>query len=124
MDTMTWSIGIGVSLILGWPVTEGFLYVLRRAYGIEKPSRVKRVPSWLTGIVERLFFTIAVAYNVGGSITAMIGWIAVKLASRWIGPDNENGPGARFLAFSSVLGGLVSMLFALVGGLIAGGAFF
>ena len=123
MDIVTWSIGLAVSLVIGWPITEGFVFGLRKAQGFEKPAEEKSVPSWLTGMIERLFFTIAVAYNVGGSITAMMVWIAIKLAANW-------GPGAgridtfRLRIVSSALGGLVSMLFALVGGLIAGGAFF
>ena len=123
MDIVTWSIGLAVSLVLGWPITEGFLYGLRKARGFEKPAEEKSVPPWLTGIIERLFFTIAVAYNVGGSITAMILWIAIKLGANW-GPDDGRASAFRFRIVSGALGGLVSMLFALVGGLIAGGAFF
>ena len=59
----------------------------------------------------------------------MIGWLAVKIAANWgqpvVGSQEDE---ARFLqigfAFSALVAGLLSMIFALVGGLIAGGEVF
>lgn len=88
----------------------------------EKPeSAVPRVPSWLTGAVERFFFTLLVAYDVSGTGPAMVGWLALKFATNWNHPDWAKYPQARPFAFSALLAGLLSMLFALLGGRMARG---
>ena len=70
-------------------------------------------------MVERTFFTVAVATELSGVTTAMIAWLALKFATNW----NFAGMGApaatRGFAFSALLAGLVSMLFATIGGLVA-----
>jgi hypothetical protein len=43
------------------------------------------------------------------------------LATNWNHPDWKENPAARSFAFSALLGGLVSMLFALIGGLVCAG---
>ena len=48
----------------------------------------------------------------------MIGWLALKLATNWNHPDWKEKPNARTFALSALLGGLVSMFFALLGGLV------
>lgn len=87
----------------------------------EKPSLpepLKRVPPWLTGGLERLFFTLLVAFDVSGTPTAMIGWLALKLATNWNRPDYEDKVKARSFAFSGLVAGLLSMFLALLGGQI------
>lgn len=95
--------------------------VVRAMHDVTKPEGEKTVPPWLTGLIERLFFTVAVAFNLTGTAPAMIGWIAVKMASHWTRQHVEHGPDSRFLVFSALLAGLVSMFFALLSGLIACG---
>jgi hypothetical protein len=51
----------------------------------------------------------------------MVGWLALKMATNWNHPDWKQKPSARSFAFSALLGGLVSMLFALIGGLVCAG---
>jgi hypothetical protein len=47
----------------------------------------------------------------------MIGWIALKIANNWSFWIGENRQWAPYL-ISSLIGSLISMLFALFGGLI------
>lgn len=76
------------------------------------------IPPWLTGFIEQLFFTIVVAFNVQGAAIAMIAWATVKMATGWNWqPKDEN----RLLAFTGLLGTIVSLLFAMLGGLICRG---
>jgi hypothetical protein len=75
----------------------------------------------LTGIFERIFFTILVAFQVTGTGSAAIAWIAVKMAVGW-GKIKEGNTGNRALAFTGLLSSLTSMIFAIIGGLICNGA--
>ena len=85
--------------------------------------RVCPAPAWLTGLVERLFFTIIVAVDLSGIAIAMLAWLGLKLAINWnrlgidLGVEHSEILRARF-GFSAALAGLVSMIFALIGGLI------
>jgi hypothetical protein len=62
-----------------------------------------------------------VALEVQGTAPAMMGWLALKLATNWNRKDMESDPKARPFAFTALLSGLVSMLFAALGGLICRG---
>lgn len=71
------------------------------------------------GHYRTLFFTILVAFDVSGTATAMIGWVTVKMLTDWhriLKPDAELG--VRSSAFASLLGNMISLIFALIGGLI------
>lgn len=116
-----WATGFAVALLLGQLMTWIFLRILRSWMGTpEKAPQAlaKRVPPWLTGTIERLFFTVLVGTNVDGFPTAMMAWLALKLASNWNHRDVEGHPDARAFALSALLAGVVSMLCALLGGLI------
>ena len=119
---MQWITGLLFSVLVGGIVTWLFLKVLRSSLGTPDKARISgggaRVPPWLTGAVERLFFTVLVGLEVSGAPAAMIGWLALKLATNWNHPDWKDKPDARTFAFSALLAGLVSMLFALLGGLV------
>src|SRR5215510_6686967 len=121
---MKWVIGILFSLI-GDIVTRFFLKGLRYKLGTLPKPRIsaggKEVPPWLTGALERLFFTVLIGFEIPGVVTAMVGWLALKLATNWNHPDWKDKSDARTFAFSALLGGLVSMFFALLGGLICAG---
>jgi hypothetical protein len=120
---MTWILGLGFSLIAGHFAVEFFLSQLRKYMGLgDKPpltQSYRGVPPWLTGGLERVFFTFLVAFEVTGTPAAMIGWLALKLATNWNHPDyKDNRSEERAVAFSALVAGLVSMLFALLGGQI------
>ena len=115
-DIFALLIGLLLSLVGGWIVCGTFMMVLRKISGITKRTDIKTVPPALTGLVERLFFSILVAVQLPGVAPAMIAWIALKMASNW-NRDNED-PNGRFHRFAALLTGIISMLFALWGGLI------
>lgn len=122
-----WLLGIGLSLLGGHfvvgLVVDGLraqIKVAPEAFDDLPPSTWEpdpRIPSWATGLIERLFFTLAVAFDVSGAATAMMVWIAIMMAANWNRLGKPDAPGA----LSAALGGLVSMLFALTGGLICRG---
>jgi hypothetical protein len=122
---MQWITGLTFSLVIGHIVTWLFLLGLRHALRLgEKPSLTdgrKRVPPWLTGVTERLFFTVLIGVEVSGAPAAMVGWLALKLATNWNHPDWKDKADARTFALSALLAGLVSMMLALIGGLICAG---
>ena len=89
-------------------------------------------PRSLLGIIEQLFFMVLVAADVSGVATGMMTWILIKMVSNW----NLISQGAppkipilyeksdirkarlRRLGYSGMLGTLVSLFFASLGGLI------
>lgn len=119
---MSWVLGLAFSLVVGHFVVEHSLQQLRKYIGLDDkpalPEPLKRVPPWLTGALERLFFTFLIAFNVSGTPTAMVGWLALKLATNWNHPDFKESAQARSFAFSGLVAGLLSMLVALLGGKI------
>jgi hypothetical protein len=125
VEVKQWIAGLTFAVIVGAIVTALFLYSLRGVMGLgPKPKKpaYERVPPWITGVVERLVFATLVGLNVPGAATAMMGWLALKLATNWNRKDMDENPKARPFAFTALLAGLVSMLFAAVGGLICSGA--
>ena len=117
-----WLPGLSFSLILGGFVTWAFLAGLRHSLKLgKKPRSQTGVPPWVTGAIERLFFTVLVGFKVTGAPTAMIGWLALKLATVWNQPELKNHPLRRAFALSALLAGLISMLFAFIGGMISAG---
>ncbi len=119
-----WIAGLVFSAIGGAICTGFFLYALRGAMSLgpkPKPS-VPRVPPWVTGIVERVVFCTLVGLDVPGAATAMMGWLALKLATNWNRKDMESNLKARPFAFTALLAGLVSMLFAALGGMVCRGS--
>ncbi len=130
MSLLTWSVGLAVSVLVGGLVTWGFLKILRRYTRIpkSKPDPATRgVPAWLTGAIERLFFSLVVAFDLPGTTIAMIAWIAAKMAANWNRPtlDQPSSPEEAIQrargSFTALTAGLVSMAFAAIGGLICDG---
>ena len=125
-----WTLGLLTSLLIGYVVTSLFVFFmrfrldrLRTERGITEPAPwhgVHDIPPWLMGGLERLFFTIAVAFNVPGAVTAMMAWLGLKMVTDWNRPGGVSRDPAE--AMSGLLGGLVSMFFAMVGGLICKGS--
>ena len=141
-----WIIGLGVSLAVGQVATASFLIFLRRYVeqrhqefrefskkrklllflGLDfyPPIDVseRHVPAWVTGPMERLFFTIVIVYDVSGAAIAMVAWITLKmLASRKYREKRAESVGigsALPFEYAGLLGNLSSMFFALVGGLL------
>ncbi len=82
------------------------------------------------GYIERLFFTICVAFNLSGVVIAIIAWVTLKMFYIWYPAfetlkklkvsEREKKEEIRLFsefAMSSVLGCMVSIIFAIIAGL-------
>lgn len=148
---MHWLIGLSVSLIVGWLTSSTAIARIREFQtknnsnetntprsrllfylGLEEcpksPTDIRMLPPAFVGFLERLFFTFIVAFEISGASVAMVGWITVKLANFWSPWARANNAdrgdeSTDFVPFlpSALIGNLISMFFALVGGLICRG---
>jgi hypothetical protein len=127
-----WLIGfVGVSLILGSLVTY-FVWKKLDSYFKETAEEKKwvlepddtekiKLQPVLIGILERCVFSFLVAFEVSGVAAAIVGWMALKMATGW----NRISKGEtkyRMLAFNGLICSLISLFFAVIGGLIANGS--
>ena len=124
MDTLfiRWVIGLALALVLGHFVTDLFVDLItkihfhRYPYDKLKYSEKKdEFMAALTGTIERFFFVLLIAFNVNATAPAMVGWIAIKMTPNWA--ILKRG---KSFAFISLFGNVVSMTFALLGGLVCG----
>jgi hypothetical protein len=117
-----WALGlVVVSLGMGYFIIEYGLRLVRQYLVKQKSLGQPGIPAPVVGAVERLFFTPAVASFGGWAVAAMIPWIIFKMKITW---GEVNRPlKDTWLPYptTSLLGSLVSMFFALVGGLICKG---
>ena len=121
METLRWTVGLFVSLVFGGIVTQYWARRLRKLIGNEDPQYRIFIPISL-GVLENLFFTIGVAFGLSGVMVGMVAWMGAKMAEHWGIESKEhqvkNIETVRFL----VLGGtMISLLFAMIGGLIFAG---
>ena len=128
MNASSWIAGLFVSVVIGGAVTWLFLKLLRQHMRLEKEDKdpdTRPVPPWLLGMLERLFFTVVIAFQVPGAAVAMMVWLTVKMAVNWNRPqapsNGEDWTRRSRRAMSALLAGLVAMGFALIGGLIVRG---
>jgi hypothetical protein len=127
-----WIVGLIFSLGLGGWLTPKSLNCIREKIK-EKAKQIDKIGDdeyeefvgleyfspQITGTIERLFFMILVAFNVSGTATAMVAWITVKMATDWLVVLKDGKESwQRKLAFSALLGSMISLFFALIGGLI------
>ncbi len=114
-----WMTGLVASLALGGIFTPLFLYALNKYLRLEEEKTVKegerRVPPLLTGMIERLFFTLVIALQLSGAAISMIGWLTLKMVTNWNRPGKDYN---HMAAFAALLAGMVSMMFAILGGTI------
>ena len=136
-----WLVGLCFSLFLGGKLAEASIYFIRKRY-IKKTSAddsvqkdfesffVKPGLEVEIGYIERLFFTICVAFNLSGVVIAIIAWVTLKMFYIWYPAfetlkelkvsEREKKEEIRLFsefAMSSVLGGMVSIIFAIIAGL-------
>jgi hypothetical protein len=84
-----WASGLGVSLPLGPRLIGIILDKLRGSIREKAPEEEQTsdptvteklyIDKWLVGILERLFFTVMVAFRIPGTGAAMGLWITVKM---------------------------------------------
>ena len=118
--------GVIFSLLVGAAVVPAFQRVLEFRVRLARRNERNRVPPSLTGHIERLLFTLIVAFDISGAAPAMITWVGVKMAANWNSKEalEEAGvePTAREVLnrrFSAILTGAVSLVVAVIGGVIA-----
>jgi len=121
METLRWTVGLSVALVCGGIVNQHWARKLKKLIGDEDPQYRILIPLSL-GVVESLFFTIGVAFDLSGVMIGMVAWMGAKMAAHWGIESKEhqvkNIGTIRFL----VLGGtMISLLFAMIGGLICSG---
>ena len=121
MEALRWMTGFFVSLVFGGIVTQYYARRVRKLIGDQDPQYRILIPISI-GVVENLFFTIGVAFHLSGVMVAMVAWMGAKMAAHWGRESKEhqvkNIETVRFL----VLGGtMISLLFAMIGGLICSG---
>jgi hypothetical protein len=114
---MNWFAGLAISLVLGYLIITFFVGRMRK--GTEDEKYKDKAMAFWTGTIERLFFTLLVAFEMSGIPTVMVAWVIFKVAPDWerltkeTVKEDQKGP-----AFIRLLGNVLSMIFALIGGLI------
>lgn len=111
---------IAISLFFGLMVCELIVRLMWEILGINRKDD-KAAPWWLTGalmgMVERLFFTIAVALSGPGAvITAMIVWITLKGQTHYNVFSATISVLDRRAAYTALIASLVSMIVAMLCG--------
>ena len=123
-------IAFTISLLIGHFAVEAFLIALRKrierlaaARSQTNPGEVYDpealavdIPTSVVGTLERFVFTILIIVGVPGTATAMIAWPTLKLTHSWAVIRDAKSRTQRSLAFASLLASMMSMLFALLGG--------
>ena len=112
-----WVLGLYISLFLG-----GFFTTLFRRHiitsddqsGVDTEEKTDD-RAWIFGSLERLFFTLAAAISVGGAVIGMMIWLAMKMITK--GFWQQNGASSEKAAMNYLTVSMVSMVFALIGGL-------
>ena len=122
-ELVGWFIGF---VVIANCVGAYFVHVANDLLTQRNDAPIGNIPHWmggtLTGIIERSFFSITVAFNLGGAIIAMIAWTTVKNAAVWThlvgGPAlGESSPNLT-RSYSAMLLGFFSMFIALLGGVV------
>jgi hypothetical protein len=113
-----------VSVVAGTIVTYFWYVLLCKLAGItDKPPPGLKAPftetGSLTGIVERVFFSVAIATEMSGTAIAMIAWIALKNQILWQSFTKGNGTPEGLVSLLTSVG---SMLMAVLGAAVCTGA--
>jgi hypothetical protein len=118
--------GLIFAVAVGAAVIPVLKRIVERAAGLDEGDRGRRVPSWVTGLVERLLFTVVIAYNISGAFPGMMAWVALKMGANWNSAEaqmeNEGTkPPAREILnrrFTALIASAVAMGISIIGGLI------
>ncbi len=126
-----WVIGLGlISLGLGslvsWLVWKKLHGLFERTVKEENwdfnREDAEKIPIYpvLIGLIERTFFAVLVAFHVSGAASALVLWMIVKMTTGW-NRVQKGGTAYRMLAFTGLICSVVSLFFAVVGGLVSSG---
>ena len=121
MEALRWPVGLLVSLVFGGIVTQYYARRVMKLIGDEVPSYRLFIPLSI-GVVENLFFTIGVAFNLSGVMIGMVAWMGAKMAAHW-GKESQEHQVSNIVTvrFLVLVGTMLSLLFAMIGGLICAG---
>ncbi len=117
-----WAFGLIFSVGVGHLFLKHGLPWLRcRVTGEPKLGDDPGISASWWGFLERPFFTIATAFSIAVAVPSMLAWIGLKMTVIW-GHEKKTLE-RKWLPFpsTSLYGNFVSMLFALIGGLICNG---
>jgi hypothetical protein len=121
-----------LAVVLGQAIAGGFHYYIEHwakltrkdVYGGEA-SKIRGVPSWLTGVIETAVFAPAFVLAPNQAATGAFAWLALKMAVNWQreAPTNETVDRIKHArrAFLALLSGFLSLSVAAVAGLIVRG---
>ncbi|HEX2521291.1 MAG TPA: hypothetical protein VHP35_04135 [Terriglobia bacterium] len=120
-EILYWLVGLVVATVGGMPIGL-LLKRTRKRLGITKSEddKDKQLSPLLTGVVERFVFAIFVGLNIQGIAPGMMAWLGLKLAANWNRTKGDNQE-QKSLSLTAALAGLVSMMFAAIGGMICRG---
>ncbi len=131
MFVLRWVAGLVVSLVLGeWLTRKSVDYITEemkeRGKEIDIISDYQYKAFWglpyfssrITGTIERLVLTILVAFDAFGLAIAMVVWISVKVTTDRLAFKDGKEAWQKQLPFSALLGSMISLSFAFIGGLI------
>jgi len=107
--------GFTISLGVAWYAVPWVLEWLREGLGERSARPGEDLPGWKVGTLERAFFTVGVGAGLPTVLTAMMLWVAAKMAANW-GSRPQEIQQIEAMRLTALLGSLVSMLFALIGG--------
>ena len=127
-----WFVGFTFSIGVGYVVVGSFVkrwrYFIRDRKNIlkdDQPSTFRGIPGWMVGLTEQLVFVpmVALSSNVYGVLPVMGIWIGIKMATGWartakLDEMNKAWREWKTEAFVSLFGNILSMAFALGGGMI------
>ncbi len=125
---LRWIIGLLVSLLIGHYASRKFRDLRNKHIrnlckdhkAIDRQNEQSfnnDILTMVTGLIERMFFTLIIAFDVSGSAVAMMGWLAAKMAVNWKRQPGDS-PINRAFSMTALQAGMMSLLFLLIGGLI------
>jgi hypothetical protein len=110
------SVGVAIPVTLWW---SEFHHKRIQKYKTEKDEQAERdrlIPL-LLGVFERLIITTLVGWEVQGTGGFIGGWFGLKSVGGW-GEWSKGTTYGRATFFVGLLGSMMSLLFAIAGGLI------
>ena len=121
-DVFRWVIGIGlVSTVLGGVVSLLWYRLLALIFGVKRGWKaVLTNKGMITGIIERAFFAVAIAADLGGVTIAMILWSTLKSNTMWGSFLKKEEPDWNRVTVG-LLASMGSMVIAIVAGKICDG---
>jgi hypothetical protein len=114
-------LGLLLSVHGGAIFTSILNFILEKYDSRLRKQNKPNVPSCLTGFIERFIFTAVIGFAGTDSLpyvgALMGGWLGLKLAANW---QQRHDEFARARGILALINGLISLFFALIGGLITG----